>query len=93
MSEGVFYVAHASDDRVRPVVAPSPEECVQRAAEAMDLRHGAADLSNWTPQWKGRDGFNATPVINDERSWRLDVRAQWYGYVSMHEVSRPVDTR
>lgn len=75
-----LFVAVGSDDRVEPVVAETPQQCAQRAADAMELDSRASDLENWERRHRG-------PKVDEYMHWRwLNGDTRWFDYVSIHSI-------
>lgn len=76
------FIAVGSDDRIIPVIADSPEECVEKAVEEFQLVEMASDLSNWEKRHKEK--------VDEYRHWRWHVREDngdvWFDRVSIHSA-------
>lgn len=74
------FIAVGSDDRVEPVLGSTPQECAEKAEEAMELDSRASELSNWEKRHKDTrvDGYI-------HWRWR-NGDTRWFDYVSIHSV-------
>ena len=77
MSEETIYVAHAGAAKLSPVIAPTAQECAEKATERFNLEYRASDIDNWSD------------IHKKHRSWNPMAKMyhtnEWFDRVAIHE--------